>query len=234
MCGYHGFTETLTNLGRWTTYRFILNTKRNDSNIYHKIKNALQDFNIEIVTLDKLANVQPQSAEVWSMIDPLPSAHASTDLQNLEGINGTFVLPFEVRYQLEVCISRNILNDYNLTKDFVKQLSELASNDPTKAQSILEYVAEQDERIFDPMTIFEDKEALEYSPRAEIPHYCAYSRKAIVTPSTIYFSSPTVETTNRVLRHYARENQDGRFLRVQFTDELSEVCYGVLYCFICR
>jgi RNA-dependent RNA polymerase len=173
--------------------------------------------------LDKLASVQPQPAKVWSLIDPLPSAHATADLQGLEGGNGNFVLPFEVRYQLEVCISRNILNDYNLTEQFVKRLSELASKDRTKAQSILEYVAEQDERIFDPMTIFEDKEALAYSPRAEIPHYCAYSRKATITPTTIYFSSPTVETTNRVLRHYARENEDGRFLRVQFTDELSEV-----------
>ncbi len=77
---------------------------------------------------------------------------------------------------------------------------------------------------YDPMTIFNDKEALAYAPKSDIPHYCAYSRKATITPSTIYFSSPTVETTNRVLRHYAQENSEGRFLRVQFTDEREEVC----------
>ena len=188
-----------------------------------KIKQALQDFNIEIVTLDKLINVRTQSAELWPLIDPLPSVHAATDLQDLEGGNGAFMLPFEVRYQLEVCISRNILNEYNITKEFVKRLSEIASKDSSKAQSILEYIAEQDKRIFNPMTIFEDKDALNFSPRSEIPHYCAYSRKATITPTTIYFSSPTVETTNRVLRHYSRENEDGRFLRVQFTDEMAEV-----------
>ena len=52
----------------------------------------------------------------------------------------------------------------------------------------------------------------------QIPHYCAYACKATITPTTVYLNSPTVETTNRILRHYARENLDGRFLRVQFTD----------------
>jgi RNA-dependent RNA polymerase len=187
-----------------------------------QIKQALQDFNIEIVTLDRLLHVPAQPAELWSLIDPSPSSHTATHLQDLEEGNG-FVLPFEVRYQLEVCISREILNEHSITKAFVQTLSDLASNEPSKAQSILEYIAEQEKRVYDPMSIFEDKEALAYSPRSEIPHYCAYSRKATITPTTIYFSSPTVETTNRVLRHYSRENADGRFLRVQFTDEMAEV-----------
>ena len=188
-----------------------------------KIKQALQDFNIEIVTLEGLLNVRAQPAELWPLINPTPSAHAATDLQDLEGGGGSFVIPFEVRYQLEVCISRNILNEHSLTKEFVKTLSEMASNDSGKAQSILEYIAEQDRKIYDPISIFDDKEALGYSSKSEIPHYCAYSRKVTITPTTIYFNSPTVETTNRVLRHYSRENEDGRFLRVQFTDEMAEV-----------
>ena len=170
-------------------------------------------------------NVPAQPAELWSLIDHSQSTHAATDLQDLEGGGGSFVLPFEVRYQLEVCISRNLLNEHNLTKEFVKTLSEMASRDPSKTQSILEYIAEQDKRVYDPMSIFKDKEALGYSPKSEIPHYCAYSRKVTITPSTIYFNSPTVETTTRVLRHYSRENEEGRFLRVQFTDEMTEVCW---------
>jgi hypothetical protein len=158
-----------------------------------KIKQALQDFNIEIVTLENLVNVRAEQPELWSWIDPSPSVHAATDLQDLEGNGGSFVLPFEVRYQLEVCISRNILNELNITKEFVKTLSEIASEDSSKAQSILEYIAEQDNRIYNPMSIFEDKEALAFSPRSEIPHYCAYSRKATITPTTIYFNSPTVK-----------------------------------------
>jgi len=38
----------------------------------------------------------------------------------------------------------------------------------------------------------------------------------------IYFGTPYVETSNRVLRQYA-EHAD-RFLRVRFTDEKFQVC----------
>lgn len=157
------------------------------------------------------------------MIDPPKSEHPSGDLRYLQGNENAVSLPFEVRYQLEVCISREIINEYNITSSFVEKLAELAAQDPTKARNILEYVAGQEKRVYEPLSIFEDKEALAFTAKTEIPHYCAYSRKATITPSTMYFSSPTVETTNRVLRHYAKENRDGRFLRVQFTDELAEV-----------
>jgi RNA-dependent RNA polymerase len=197
-----------------------------------RIKQALQDFNIEIVTLNSLHEIPARPAELWSWIDdPSTPQHAAADLRYLETGDGPIFLPFEVRYQLEVCISRDILNEHNITKAFVKTLSEMASKDPAKARNILEYVAEQEKRIHNPMSIFEDKEALAFSPKTKIPHYCAYVRKATITPTTIYFSSPTVETTNRVLRHYARENEDGRFLRVQFTDEMAEVRQSLSHIF---
>lgn len=196
---------------------------KNSIALYDDIKNALQDFNVEIVSIDPILKIDPHSAQLWSMIDPSKSEHPSADLQYLQGNENAVALPFEVRYQLEVCISREIINEYNITRPFVEKLAELATLDPAKARNILEYVAGQEKRVYEPMSIFDDKDALAFSSKTEIPHYCAYSRKATITPSTMYFSSPTVETTNRVLRHYARENRDGRFLRVQFTDELAEV-----------
>jgi RNA-dependent RNA polymerase len=133
-----------------------------------------------------------------------------------------YQLPFEVRYQLEVCISQGIMNVHNLTPEFLSCLADMAIKDQTAARHILEYAVEQEKRIYDPMTIFDDAEALAYSPKSKIPYYCAYSRKATVTPTTLYFSSPTVETTNRVIRQFAEKYGD-RFLRVQFTDEIFEV-----------
>jgi RNA-dependent RNA polymerase len=218
----------LTSAGRWTTYQFIFNINQNDKNIYDMIQQALQDFNIEIISLNEFRHVPAHPTELWSLIDPPGSKHASVELRYLEGSEGAMYLPFEVRYQLEVCMSHEILNEYNITKVFVATLAEIVSKDPTKGRTILEYVAEKGQRIYDPMSIFEDEEALAFSPKTEIPHYCAFSRKATITPSTIYFNSPTVETTNRVLRHYARENKDGRFLRVQFTDEIFEVCHSFI------
>lgn len=213
----------MTNIGRWTTYKFVFDTRYDTRLIYHQIKQALQDFNIEIVNRERLQDVSAKPAELWSLIDPPLSDRATEDLQYLNKGEGTMLLPFEVRYQLEVCISRDILNDHNITKPFIQKLAEIASINPAKARNILEYVSEQGKRVYDPVSIFEEREALGYSSKTEIPHYCAYSRKATITPTTIYFSSPSVETTNRVLRHYSRENEEGRFLRVQFTDEMAEV-----------
>jgi RNA-dependent RNA polymerase len=187
------------------------------------MKQALQDFNIEIITTAALHSVPTRQAPLWSLINHPISQGGAAELQHLNRGEGSSFLPFEVRYQLEVCISRDILNEHNVPEAFITRLVEIASEDPSKARNILEYVAERDQRVYQPMSIFEDKEALAYSSETDIPHYCAYARKATITPSTIYFSSPTVETTNRVLRHYAQENKDGRFLRVQFTDEMAEV-----------
>ncbi|KAH6716299.1 RNA dependent RNA polymerase-domain-containing protein [Leptodontidium sp. MPI-SDFR-AT-0119] len=209
-------------IGRWTTYLFEFAHANNTSALYAEIKQALQDFNIEIVSIPALTKIPSHSADLWSLIDPPKLQNASADLEFMQGSDGTFALPWEVRYQLEVCISREIINEYNINKAFVKKLADIAAQDPIKARNILEYVATLENRIYDPLSIFEDPLALAFTPKTEIPHYCAHSRKATITPSTMYLSSPTVETTNRVLRHYSRENKDGRFLRVQFTDEMAE------------
>ncbi|KAH7381767.1 RNA dependent RNA polymerase-domain-containing protein [Cadophora sp. MPI-SDFR-AT-0126] len=209
-------------IGRWTTYLFEFGHSNNSAGLYAEIKQALQDFNIEIVPVPILTKVPSHSADLWSLIDPPNLQNASADLAFMQGSDSTIALPWEVRYQLEVCISREIINEYNITKQFVKKLAAVAAEDSTKARHILEYAATQEKRIYEPLSIFDDPLALAFTSKTEIPHYCAYSRKATITPSTMYLSSPTVETTNRVLRHYSRENKDGRFLRVQFTDELAE------------
>lgn len=182
------------------------------------MKQALQDFNIEIETIDLLKKEPRSPAPLWSFINSSPSTNASLDLN-------TTTLPWEVRYQLEVCISQGYFNEYKIEEAFIKKLAEICSTDARKARNILEYVTEEKATQFyyEPMKLFTSDEAMSASYETDIPTYCAYSRKAQVTPTTIYFSSPSVETTNRVLRHYARENAEGRFLRVQFTDENGEV-----------
>jgi RNA-dependent RNA polymerase len=218
----------LTDAGRWTTYGFTFYKNQNDKAKYTILEQALSDFNVDIVLSapDKQDQKIPKvlTAQVWSLIDHHLPRKCVTELLDLGPSDGPIYLPFEVRYQLEVCISREILNEHNITREFVTKLAEMTTKDPLKSQYLLEYVAEQGKRIFNPMTIFEDSDALAFAPKTDIPHYCGLVRKAIVTPTTIYFSSPTVEITNRVVRKYSKENLDGRFLRVQFADEMSEVC----------
>ncbi|KAI9645329.1 hypothetical protein NHQ30_006065 [Ciborinia camelliae] len=210
-------------IGRWTTYRWVFNDGQCPPDLFRKVQEALQDFNIEIITLHNFRLEPMRKAELWSLIDPREARSAKSDI--LLDLDRVMVhLPFEVRYQLEVCISREIINEYNINEKFINSLAKIAAQDPAKARNLLEYVAENysSKRLYDPSSIFANNEALAFSSTTDIPHYCAFSRKATVTPSSIYFSSPTVETTNRVLRYYSKENKEGRFLRVQFTDEKFE------------
>ncbi|ESZ97230.1 hypothetical protein SBOR_2395 [Sclerotinia borealis F-4128] len=211
-------------IGRWTTYRWLFNDDQCPPDLFRKVKSALQDFNIEIITLDHFRLETSRKAELWPLIDPCETRSATADLLFLEPDRVTIRLPFEVRYQLEVCISQLIINEYNIDEKFTRSLAKLAAQDPAKARNLLEFVAESysAKRLYNPASIFTNNEALSFSSMTDIPHYCAFSRKATITPSSIYFSSPTVETTNRVLRHYSKENKEGRFLRVQFTDEKFE------------
>lgn len=216
-------TLPIIDIGRWTTYLFLFEKSSALLDEYHIVKSALQDFNIDIVDVDDFRTIPSAPVQVWDMIDPPKPNEAEDEMHYLmENSHRSDILPFVVRYQLEVCISRNILEQHNITSEFIRALANLANTDKERAMCILEYIAEKEKRIYDPMTIFSDPGVLGHSPKSKIPNYCAYARKATITPTTIYFSSPTVEISNRVIRKYSEYGD--RFLRVQFTDELSEVC----------
>ncbi|KFY36742.1 hypothetical protein V495_07655 [Pseudogymnoascus sp. VKM F-4514 (FW-929)] len=211
----------MIDIGRWTTYLFVFDENSVSTNEFLEVKSALQDFNIEIVDLESFSTIPNAPAKVWDMIDAPNADQDKNEMHYLmENSDRSTILPFEVRYQLEVCISRNILEVHNITPEFVKELASLVATDMERATCILEYISEQGKRIYDTMSIFKDPDALAHSPKSKIPAYCAYTRKATVTPTTMYFSSPTVETSNRVIRKYSADGD--RFLRVQFTDELFE------------
>ncbi|CAG8736740.1 22287_t:CDS:2, partial [Rhizophagus irregularis] len=150
----------------------------------------------------------------------------------LKIINGTelckhFVnrkmLNFKVNYMLECNISFNYLNEYNLCKEFYSLLSQ----QPTKVSlNILEGIHSKKKRIYKPLPYLRSElEKLKYKLVNEstyIPYYCVMVRKVIVTPTTSYILTPTMETSNRVIRHFL--DKKDHFLRVKFVDEaLSKV-----------
>ncbi|OBT57998.1 hypothetical protein VE04_02007 [Pseudogymnoascus sp. 24MN13] len=211
----------MIDIGRWTTYLFVFDQNDESSKVFPDVQSALQDFNIDVVDLDSFSTIPNAPAKVWDMIDAPNTDEAKDQMHYLmENSDKSTILPFEVRYQLEVCISCNILEVHNITPEFVKELASLVDTDKERATCILEYISEQGKRIYDVMSIFKNPDALAHSPKSKIPTYCAYTRKATVTPTTIYFSSPTVEISNRVVRKFSAHGD--RFLRVQFTDELFE------------
>lgn len=188
--------------------------------LFLRIGQALRDYNISIQEMPGFSVAPHREPPVWKYIDqPVPaSSRPKNTLEDLLSEERVPLLAFAVRYQLEVCISQGFLNEHNLSREFVDRLMNM---EPTKAQDLLEYVASQGKRMFEPLELFNLKIIKGSASRPPIPQYCVYVRSATVTPSTIYFNTPTIEISNRVIRYYA-EHAD-RFLRVRFTDEKVEV-----------
>ncbi|KAL8972118.1 MAG: hypothetical protein Q9183_000712 [Haloplaca sp. 2 TL-2023] len=209
----------IIDIGRWTTYRLTFDTSEEQSEVFSRIGQALRDYNISVEEMVDFQLAPHREPAVWRYIDkPIAMTHTSNStLEELLSEDPVPPLPFSVRYQLEVCISHGYLNEHNLSQDFVRKLM---ATEPATAQDILEYVANEEKRFFDPMEVFDLKIVRGSASRPPIPHYCAFVRTATITPSTIFFNTPTVEISNRVIRQY-REHAD-RFLRVRFTDEKVE------------
>ena len=208
--------DAVIDLGRWICYYLIFDRFKNDQARYNQIKTALEDYNVVIIRKPEadFSLREKEKTKVWTYLD-LPEGDGAnlSALQQME--YGMKHLSFAVRYQLEVCLSRGCLNEYNMTEDFLRKLTDM---DEFEALDIMEKAVDMKRRFYNPMDIFRIHTTRNSACR-KIPPYCALSRAGTVTPTTIHYSGPAVETSNRVIRQYP-EYQD-RFLRVRFADELT-------------
>lgn len=206
-------------IGRWTTFRFVISKDTAEGQLaLQQLQDMLEDFNIRFVTcpIFGISSHSPQDDTIWSYLDHAgtTTSHAGALALMEQFMSRGVHLAFEVRYQLEVCISRGLLNEYTITLEFLRQLERMP---PVRGRLLLEYLADQGKTLYDPMHLFSDPEAEAYQPHLRIPHYCALVRKAVITPTTIRFSTANPETSNRVFRRYI--SLADRFLRVQFLEE---------------
>ncbi|KAK4080498.1 hypothetical protein Trihar35433_1603 [Trichoderma harzianum] len=202
-------------VGRWTAFRITFDTTDAATRwALGHMKLALEDLNIRIQVCENF-QVDTSTTTMWDFLD-LPQDNNQGDaLALLQPSKFPFVhLDFGVRYQLEVCVGRRVLNEHTISLEFLQKLAEL---DPLDAKRRLEFLLDQGEVMYDPKELFTWSAAASYVPNTRIPHYCVLARKAAITPTTILLSSPIVETSNRVLRYF-NHIQD-RFLRVQFVEE---------------
>ncbi len=205
--------------GRWTTYRLVFNNSKTNLAQFDLMRKALRDHNVEIVSFPNFHITQKRDAPVWKLIE-LPfkrPSKAGTDLEEMLHANKPR-MAFEVRYQLEVCLSQGFLNEHSLSEDCVRTLLNMNMQ---QAQDLLEYIANHGTRVYDPMLLIQEMSWQGSLSRTKIPSYCAYVRSATVTPTTVYFQTPVAETSNRVIRQYSQYAD--RFLRVRFTEEKTEV-----------
>lgn len=209
----------ILDLGRWLSYRFVFDMENNNARALIEIRRILDEHNIRIVhgRGPRILHKEPES--IFDYIDHSPEKDSDSPngFQRLWD-DPTTSLAFNVRYQLEVCISHGYLNEFAMGLQFVEKLQSM---DPQLAQNLLEFIANQNKEVKDPMSIFDLKAVSGTTSATQIPVYCALVRSAIVTPTTIYFNTPQVETSNRVIRHYG--NWKDRFLRVRISDERAEV-----------
>ncbi|KAF9959907.1 hypothetical protein BGZ65_012983 [Modicella reniformis] len=184
-------------LGRWTVLRCTI-TERSALRNLNQFVRKCKEFNL--LTEEMPVNVVRAGPLV-------PETHMKA-FQSLS---------FQVRYVLESALSFNYITEYDLTENVTKILCEL---DELKACMILEHVVSNRQRVWN----FEEyvtQEAAKLSrmptrPRI-VPSQCVFLRKLIVTPTTIHLQLPTIETSNRIIRHF--KDMSDFFLRVEFSDE---------------
>ncbi|KAI1123916.1 RNA dependent RNA polymerase-domain-containing protein [Nemania abortiva] len=223
--------QHFVDIARWTAYKVTFTKSESNVLVWETMRKALRDFNISIRddTADSLRTVSARKSKFWETLEPIATGGNLALLAATEDVH----LPYDVRYQLEVCISQGYFDEVNLGVDFLRKLTDLSNaqkRNRNRAKDLLTYVAESGgpgagdglnlypKRFYDPMALFTDKSALRYYPELGVPSHCTWVRKVIITPSTMYLSTPNPEPSNRVLRRYAQYSD--RFLRVQFMDEL--------------
>ncbi|CAG8594773.1 3523_t:CDS:2 [Diversispora eburnea] len=129
------------------------------------------------------------------------------------------MLDFDLLYWVESNLSHNYLHDYNLSDEFYKILVGLPKH---MGLEIIETFSSHKRREFEPLKYLNNEvQKQKNQPRKirNVPPYCVMMRKVVVTPTTMYILPPTMETSNRVIRHF--KSYKDNFLRVQFTDEAS-------------
>ncbi|KAF5237407.1 hypothetical protein FAUST_6065 [Fusarium austroamericanum] len=214
-------------IGRWTTLRFVLEAKTEEvKDLSRQLVSALHDFNINTIIRDDFQAAHGTHAEMWKHLDHHASAksHNASHAMSLWHEDSFVYLPFEVRYQLEVCISQGQLNEHKITREFLDKLASMPSH---RAKEYLEFAAERvlkdgHPTTIDPMSTFDSQRDSgdNYKSISRIPQYCGLVRRAVITPTTVRYSTPNIEVSNRVMRRF-RHIQD-RFLRIQFTEEMEK------------
>lgn len=211
----HYISRMLTRSGRWMTYQIVFDKTKIKQSDFDKLCDALRDHNVKIVEAPNFLPLRAPESQptVWDLLsDSLSRKNGRhQDLKALAG--GSLDLSFGIRYMLEVCISNGILSEYKMSVSFLKQLQSLGER---PAITLLEHISINKLAFHDPLDIFQITHNRPLN-EARIPSYCCYMRTATITPTTVYYNLPTVDTSNRVIRQF-RKYKD-HFLRVRFADE---------------
>jgi RNA-dependent RNA polymerase len=207
--------DSFIDVGRWLCYRFELQGAPQ----LFQLRNALAKHGVH-VRPRSIRSIQAEGSSLWDWLGSSKSSSSFFEQMNNEIVH----FPFAVRYQLEACISQGCLHESNLSAAWAKKLLDLDTFMPTsselnpnpRATKLLEKVLESKQRFWNAMDMFGLLSKVN-TVQKKVPWYCTMVRSATVTATTIYFNSPSMDTSNRVIRQF-RHHEDS-FLRVKFRDE---------------
>ena len=198
------------NIARWTTFCFNVKPEETERGkrpvVLQNILNALKDFNVRVTgnaafKVQDVPNKEPPMRNILQSPSTVRPSHS-------------IYLDFQVRYQLEVCISSGWLNEYLIDMQFLKRLSGM---DSCLAKQMLIHVDTLQSRVYNPMDIFEDLRFQKPVKARALPANCEELLHATVTATGLILHTPSVEITNRIVRQYQKYSD--RFLRVRFEDD---------------
>ncbi|GAA5813501.1 hypothetical protein MFLAVUS_006979 [Mucor flavus] len=195
----------VVNIAYWRVLRL---TFRPYPKFFNEFENNLEEAASFNLVPEDLHSQRPR-------IRVIRASNLSKPLSHIE--RSSFNLSFDVLYLLESIISYNYVNQYNLTDVFYNQLKQL---DPDISCGLLNYIITSKKHVYDPALKFNriwGRKGTKVKLQRSVPGHCAMLRKLIITPSHLYILPPSLETTNRVIRHY--KDYSDRFIRIQFMDE---------------
>ena len=105
-------------------------------------------------------------------------------------------------------------NEYAISKKFINRIKALPS---TTACGILDTITAGRKFISEPMAYLATakttyKGAYRIDSDRDLPVYCKRIQRCLVSPTSILLKSPSIDVTNRVIRHFIRYLD--KFLRV--------------------
>ncbi|WPH01725.1 putative RNA-dependent RNA polymerase, eukaryotic-type [Acrodontium crateriforme] len=221
--------EAIVDIGRWLTYRLVIGKVAAGHSIFQLMMRELFKHNVQLHTrcITRIAGISNHFSLGLDKPTNQLGSEPGSSLSDLEQMEASVQLDFHIRYALEVCLSQGVLHECNITPDFFKKLALMEQTESkcvapgsnahsTKATRLLEKAADLNQRIYNPMNLFNIQNKIT-ERRNKMPRYCVMVRSVTITPTSMYLANPVLETSNRVLRHFIH-HQD-RFLRVRFTDE---------------
>ena len=198
--------------GRWKAYGLHLSEgSSEDGTETTEFLEILKLFNIKI---------SERPLDVTSSVGETLGANIEDELQGL---------PYNVRYSFDVCLAHGYLyhglvslsnlyrSEYTICKSFIARLKALPS---TTACGILDTIAAGRKFVSDPLSHLATAEttykgAYRIGSDRDLPAYCKRIQRCLITPTSVLLKSPSIDVTNRVIRHFIRYLD--RFLRVTCT-----------------